>query len=414
MHNNILFVGHFFPRQLLKTVQDDSKGRMGMSNHNFEMSIIKGLSKQEINLSCLSIPGVYSFPNNNTRFFIKSESYNENNINVTSISFCNLFIINKVWMIVAAVIAILRELNKFTGKDVDIIVNPPSFVLLFSCVIARVFSRKKTYFNIIVPDLPFIITKMDRRTGIKGAILKLLNSLTMNMIRSSDSLVVLTKEMMDVIERPKNFIVMEGLFDVETINKQQANKLSLYNGKEIILYSGTLRRIFGVLNLLKAFSLLKNSEVELWICGEGDAENDIRDAALFDSRIKFYGLVDSATALELQSKATILVNPRTSEGEYTKYSFPSKTIEYLYAGKSVVINRLPGIPEDYYEYVYLPKDESVEALADVLNSIINSNFSDRINKAYNGRNFIIHNKNSIYQTLRILNLINSTKESSIK
>ena len=67
MHNNILFVGHFFPRHLLKTVQTDSKGRMGMSNHNFEMSIIKGLSKQDINLFCLSIPGVYSFPNNNTR-----------------------------------------------------------------------------------------------------------------------------------------------------------------------------------------------------------------------------------------------------------------------------------------------------------------------------------------------------------
>ena len=80
------------------------------------------------------------------------------------------------------------------------------------------------------------------------------------------------------------------------------------------------------MNLVQAFENVKGNNIELWICGSGDSEAAIREAASRDSRIKFFGLVDSQTALKMQRQATILVNPRTSEGEYTKYSFPSKTI----------------------------------------------------------------------------------------
>ena len=45
------------------------------------------------------------------------------------------------------------------------------------------------------------------------------------------------------------------------------------------------------------------------------------------------------------------MNPRSADAEYTKYSFPSKTIEYLATGVPVVMNRLPGIPEEYEYFV---------------------------------------------------------------
>lgn len=38
---NILFLGKFYPRTLVTTIAADSKGKAGMSNHNFEMSVIK-------------------------------------------------------------------------------------------------------------------------------------------------------------------------------------------------------------------------------------------------------------------------------------------------------------------------------------------------------------------------------------
>ena len=35
-------------------------------------------------------------------------------------------------------------------------------------------------------------------------------------------------------------------------------------------YTGTLRKIFGIMNLVEAFKMVKDRDVELWICGSGD------------------------------------------------------------------------------------------------------------------------------------------------
>ncbi|MBR2471847.1 MAG: glycosyltransferase, partial [Clostridia bacterium] len=67
-----------------------------------------------------------------------------------------------------------------------------------------------------------------------------------------------------------------------------------------------------------------------------------------------------------QSRASVLVNPRTNEGEYTKYSFPSKTMEYLAAGKPVIMHKLDGIPDEYDEYLYYINGSSAEDLKDAI------------------------------------------------
>ena len=55
---NVLYVGKFFPEKLLKTIKNDSRGKMGMSNHNFEMSILNGLAKQDnACVKCVIAPG---------------------------------------------------------------------------------------------------------------------------------------------------------------------------------------------------------------------------------------------------------------------------------------------------------------------------------------------------------------------
>lgn len=59
---NIIYLGKFFPQKMLRTIKEDSKGKIGMSNHNFEMSILNGLCQQEgINMRCISCPGVFCF-----------------------------------------------------------------------------------------------------------------------------------------------------------------------------------------------------------------------------------------------------------------------------------------------------------------------------------------------------------------
>lgn len=51
----IIYIGKFFPQNLLKTINKNSRNKIGLSNHNFEMSILNGLCKQKnIELECIT------------------------------------------------------------------------------------------------------------------------------------------------------------------------------------------------------------------------------------------------------------------------------------------------------------------------------------------------------------------------
>lgn len=402
---NVLYLGKFFPQTLLKTLKEDSRGKIGLSNHNFEMSILNGLSQQDnIDLKCVTCPGVFAYPHNNKKLFTKAESYDYGNIHIDSAGFCNVTGIKEISSAKSTARLIIKTVEKFIGDKVNIIVNTPDIRLINAIELAEKKTKKCFTKTVIIPDIPSMITAMDKQNPIKTYLLAKRDFKVMNYTANSNGLVLLTEAMMDFVSKPVKHIVMEGIVDVSTMDMKQVPAVI---NKEIILYTGTLRKIFGVMNLVNAFRMVNEENAELWICGSGDSKEAIEEAARKDARIKFFGLVDSKTALEMQHKATILVNPRTSEGEYTKYSFPSKTMEYLLAGRSVIINRLPGIPEEYYEYVYTPKDESIKAFADCISYVLNleKNIRDKRSKA--GRQFIIEKKNSKVQMERVIMMIQS-------
>lgn len=403
---NILYLGKLYSPKLLKTIITDSKGKVSMSNHNFEMSLLNGLCQQNnINLKCVIIPGVYSFPYNNKKFYTPSENYKYKDIDIYSIGFCNLPIIKEFWSTIFCAWQIFKCIKYFDGNRIDVIMNTPTNSFFNALKFACWFMKKQITTTVIIPDIPSMVYSMSNHNFFKKMILKRKNMVVMEKTSNVNGLVLLTEEMMDFVSKPVKHIVMEGIIDVCTMDISSENKAN--TDKQIILYTGTLRRIFGVMNLVHAFEKISNNNIELWICGSGDSKEDIEEAANKDKRIKFFGLVDSRTALEMQHHATILVNPRTSEGEYTKYSFPSKTMEYLLAGKSVIINKLPGIPVEYYDYVYCPKDESVSALTECISNVLNIDTEIRETKAIAGRKFIIEQKNSAIQISRIIKMIDT-------
>ena len=232
-----------------------------------------------------------------------------------------------------------------------------------------------------------------------------MNNTVMKKVAKCDKLVLMTEPMMEFISSNPPHIIAEGIVDIASMSKDYMPLEK--KDKEIILYTGTLRAIFGVRNLVDAFEQANLKDTELWICGSGDSKEYIEERAANNKSIRFFGLVDAKTALEFQRKATILVNPRTSEGKFTKYSFPSKTMEYLLAGKSVIINKLPGIPDEYYRFVYTPSDESITALSSILNTVVNTSFNERQKKALEGRNYVVNQKNSHVQAGRVLDLMYS-------
>ena len=73
-------------------------------------------------------------------------------------------------------------------------------------------------------------------------------------------------------------------------------------------------------------------------------------------------------------------------------------------GTPVLMQKLPGMPEEYCQYVYL-YDDSVECLQAAILEIKKMPKKLRQEKGENARTFIIENKNTKMQIAKVINSI---------
>lgn len=86
------------------------------------------------------------------------------------------------------------------------------------------------------------------------------------------------------------------------------------------------------------------------------------------------------------------MNPRQNNEEFTKYSFPSKTMEYLSSGIPVVAYKLDGIPDEYDQYIQYVADDSIESLKKKLVEVCEMTREERQELGNIGRNFVLMKK----------------------
>ena len=162
---------------------------------------------------------------------------------------------------------------------------------------------------------------------------------------------------------------------------------------------------FGICELADAFTGI--TDAELWICGRGDAVEYISGLVQTHDNIKYLGFVDQKRVRELQNSCDFLINPRRPTGTYTKYSFPSKTAEYLMSARPVIMYKLEGIPDEYDEYLNYLKGETPEEIKNELVQIFAADYISLCEKADRGRDFVLNNKSSYMQAKKIVDMISS-------
>jgi glycosyltransferase involved in cell wall biosynthesis len=216
-----------------------------------------------------------------------------------------------------------------------------------------------------------------------------------------DAFVVLSDFMYSPLQignRP--WVRVEGIF-----NDKESTVVEEKEAFKTILYSGTLAKRYGILNLLDAFLDIKDENYRLWICGDGDAIDEINNRKKVDKRIIYFGQIPREEVLILQKRATVLVNPRTSFFEYTKYSFPSKIMEYLGSGTPCLIHRLPGIPAEYFKYVFVAEEQTAEGLKKSIIEICNLNSEKLIEIGQRAKSFVTNYKTPIKQCEKIFSMV---------
>ena len=214
-----------------------------------------------------------------------------------------------------------------------------------------------------------------------------------------DGYIYLTEAMGEVVAPGKPCMVMEGIADTAKVYPPKEQEKVYPRG---IMYAGMLHEKYGILNLVEAFEKLDMTDTELWLFGEGTAVAEIKRRAGINPRIRYFGSVPRASILEYERKATLLVNPRDPNEEFTKYSFPSKTIEYMLSGTPLLTTKLKGIPPGYFDYVFSSESNSADALAEAMKDALGRSGNALMEFGVNAQAFIKREKNAGWQAKRIL------------
>lgn len=390
----MLFLGLLFNRSEEHVIAAKSdRGFLQNQVNTFQWNCIDGLYENGVaDLTIINALPVGTYPRMYSDVIIPTKEWIYNGRKHFQLGSFNLPIL-KQWGRCRTCKKLLKQLN-----DKEILIYSP-----YQPYLKAIKHLDENYrVTLIVPDLPAYYDYA--KVGWFKKILRNLNNHSISRcMKRIDRFVLLTeamKEPLMVGDRP--YTIVEGICK----SKLKGFRCGGLLEKKVILYTGSLNKQFGIDVLVAAFKQIANEEYELWICGGGDYQEVLQMATKQDSRIKFWGYVSQEKILEFQSQASVLVNPRQNTGEYTKYSFPSKIMEYLLSGVPVVAYKLDGIPDDYDPYINYVENSTPEALTKLLLEVCEDKTGDFSRKAQSAISYVSNEKNTMKQAKKILNLIN--------
>lgn len=229
-----------------------------------------------------------------------------------------------------------------------------------------------------------------------------------NSLSSYDGYLFLTEAMNDVVNpKKKPYIVIEGHSDVQMGARE--NKLESKAKQKIIMYAGGTHKEFGIGLLVDAFIAVGNPEWYLHIYGDGNYQSELKRISTENDHVIYHGMKPNSEIVDNQIKAWLMVNPRITDAEYIKYSFPSKTLECMVSGTPLLTTKLAGMPNDYYPFVFMFEDETLDGFKNALYSVFSLSAEELHNKGAKAKEYAISQKNNIIQAKKFYKFLEGIK-----
>lgn len=235
----------------------------------------------------------------------------------------------------------------------------------------------------------------------KPALTKCINAYYM---KKMDGYVFLTKWMHDLVNpNKKPYVVVEGQVDSEM--EKISNEMSEKRSPNVVMYAGSLKKIYGIQKLTEAFISLDKPGWVLEIYGDGDFRDELVAICQKHERVHYKGIKLNKDIVKAELEASLLINPRPTDEEYVKYSFPSKNMEYMASGTPLVTTHLPGMPDEYVEHVYLFKDETIDGMKKTLDLILSADPEVLHLKGIKAKEFVTKHKCQKKQAKKVCDLM---------
>lgn len=383
----------------------DSQGHLQVPSDVFQWAVIDGLERNDIDYTLACTPALPAWPRYHKFITPSGEMKVNGKIRGDYLRYCTAPVLNqKTWRV-----ALKHYARNWCKK------NKSEDRLIIICYtqqadrLGPAIELKRRFPNLVVAPIitDLIDNAMDfaaNRTFVKRIQMAFEKRAEKKLFQKVDKFILLSRQMTDCIpEAEGRYAVVEGIASWESI----APRAPFVKNGEIrsLLYTGTFQEFGGLRMLVDSFLQTRDSRFRLILCGQGVLRDYVEKAADSDSRIIYKGMVSHDEVVRLQRESTVLVNPRRPNGGITKYSFPSKTMEYMSSLTPMMGYHLEGIPEEYYPFMYTPKDLTQEALTECINETLSLPLEILQEKANNAFQFVAQSKNSVEQVRRMIEFL---------
>lgn len=391
---NIIYISALASERRVNQEYGDSGRNPGFAVQKFSRLIVKGLQVSGEKVFAVSNP-----PNmTRVKLLVKSINEKENGVRYNYVPYLNIPIIRHICIFSYAFIYVL-----FWGirgkKDKSIICDVLSISICMGALLASKINGVQSI--AVVTDIYGMIIA----SGKTSFISKLAAWLNSKYVSRFNKYVLLTEQMNDVVNpKGRPYIVMEALCDSALL--QEAYRPIPKSHPRTVIYAGGIYEKYGLKMLAEGFIIANVPDAKLVYYGEGSYVEEYKALCEGHPNLEYGGVAPNEEILLEEQKATLLVNPRFTTEEFTKYSFPSKNMEYMASGTPLLTTKLPGMPKEYYPYVFLFKEETIDGFADAIRDALTQSESELLKLGESAKRFVLQHKNNIEQGRRISELIN--------
>lgn len=400
---DILCLMGLFPKEYEPIILENSIGGIQNAANKFQWGIVNGLDEiKDSHVKIVNSLYIGSYPKRYKKlsipYFEFSHAANSNDINI---GFTNL----TFWKIISRYKGIKKQIDKWAKEET----KEQKVLLAYAMTspfveILNYVKRKYPHIIccLVVPDLPEYMNASSMENKFYKNAKKAQISHFKRNLKKVDCYVFLTEFMKEWFDWDVKYSVVEGISSNtrEDLDKSE----QIQEKRKTILYAGMIEEKYGVVDLVKAFMQINDDEWTLELFGNGSSVNKIKELSEKDSRVHLRGMAPNTQVLQEQRQAELLVNPRNDKQAFTKYSFPSKVIEYMGSGTPMIGYKLSGMPDEYKDYFYCV-DDSDNGLYYTLKKCMNLSSDERREMGKRAQEFIFKNKTATIQCKKIIKMI---------
>ena len=392
---NILYFGKIVDEQLHNENEEKRKNPYNTAQYSYEKAFCDEMCKKS-KMEIASIYQLNNFPKAQLIFGRKKQKFQ--NTQMKYIHFINIPFFKEICYFFSTCLKVIKWGIKNRKQNNKYIYANTHYapVSLGIVLMGKLLKIKKV---ITFTDLSLFTYSEERIKKMplyKKIVIRPYVKLVNKLQQSYDLYVLFSKQMNDIVNpRKKPYLVMEGIYNSDNLNLDKVKK------ENAIAHAGTLNKEVGIDKILDVFSKIEDDNLELWLIGKGDMDETIKKATKKDKRIKFLGFLPNTQVFEHLKRAKLLINLRNPEDIYTRYSFPSKTFEYMVSGTPFFTTKLAGIPKEYYKYLYTIDSYNTDDIKNKILEILNEEDKNLENFGLQAKEFILKNKNAEKQVDKI-------------